>query len=107
MGTTNNNEDYFNPPAGLAAEEYARLQYERVIIYYQDQRGIDRTIIGKITEIDGDKMWLENVNKRTGELWRGVINCANCKIGVISTLRGWGLDECERHEIAEDSATRF
>lgn len=102
-----NNEDYFNPPAGIAAEEYARLQYERVIIYYRDQRGIDRTIIGKITEIDGDKMWLENVNKRTGELWRGVINCAHCQIGVISTLRGWGLDECEREAIAKDAAERF
>ena len=106
MGTTNN-EEYFNPPAGYAAEEYARLENERVIIYYKDQRGVDRTIFGKITEIDGDKLWLENKNRRTGELWRGVINCANCQIGVISTVRGWGLDQEGRDALAQDSADRF
>lgn len=75
---------------GNAASDYARLLGERVIIYYQDQRGTDRKLVGTITEVDGDRLWLENIHKVTGDLWRGVINCANCKIGIISTVQGWG-----------------
>ena len=66
-------DEFFNA-GGDAAEDYARLLGHRVIIYYQDQRGTDRKLVGKIT----------------GALWRGAINCANCKIGIISTIQGWG-----------------
>ena len=45
--------------------------------------------MGKITEVDGDKLWLENYHKITGDLWRGCIDCANCRIGLISTITGW------------------
>ena len=82
------NDEFFNA-GGDAAEDYARLLGHRVIIYYQDQRGTDRKLVGKITEIDGDKLWLENIHKHTGELWRGCINCAVCHIGIISTIQGW------------------
>ena len=44
-------EDYFNA-GGDAADDYARLLGHRVIIYYQDQRGTDRKLVGKIVEID-------------------------------------------------------
>lgn len=83
---------FFNA-GGDAADDYARLLGHRVIIYYQDQRGTDRKLVGKITEIDGDRMWLENVRQDTGELWRGCLNCANSKIGLISTIQGWNGKE--------------
>lgn len=86
------NDEFFNA-GGDAAEDYARLLGHRVIIYYQDQRGTDRKLVGKITEIDGDRLWLENTHKITGALWRGAINCANCKIGIISTIQGWSGKE--------------
>lgn len=82
------NDEFFNT-GGDAADDYARLLGHRVIIYYQDQRGTDRKLVGKIVEIDGDKLWLENIHKHTGELWRGCINCAVCHIGIISTIQGW------------------
>ena len=89
-------DEFFNP-GGDSAQDYERLKGHRVIIYYRDQRGTDRKLIGRIVEIDGDKMWLENTHKRThkrtGELWRGCINCANCKIGIISTVQGWSGKE--------------
>lgn len=85
-------EEYFNA-GGDATDDYARLLGHRVIIYYQDQRGTDRKLVGKIVEIDGDRLWLENVHKRTGELWRGAINCNVCKIGLISTIQGWSGKE--------------
>lgn len=83
---------YFNP-GGDSAQDYERLLGHRVIIYYQDQRGTGRKLVGKIVDIDGDKIWLENIHKRTGELWRGCINCATCKIGIISTIAGWNGKE--------------
>ena len=81
-------DEYFNT-GNDAAQDYERLLGHRVIIYYQDQRGTDRKLVGKIVEIDGDKLWLENIHKHTGELWRGCINCAVCHIGIISTIQGW------------------
>lgn len=59
------------------AQDYERLLGEKVIIYYRDQRGTDRKLVGRLTDIDGDK------------LWRGCINCAVCAIGVVSTVQGW------------------
>ncbi len=57
-------DEFFNP-GGDSAQDYERLLGHRVIIYYRDQRGTDRKLIGRIVEIDGDKMWLENTHKRT------------------------------------------
>ena len=85
-------DEFFNTGSD-SAQDYERLLGHRVIIYYQDQRGHDRKLIGKITEIDGDKMWLENTHKETRETWRGCINCAHCKIGIISTVAGWSGKE--------------
>lgn len=47
----------------------------------------------KYFNFGGDKLWLENTHKRTGELWRGCINCAHCNIGLISTVAGWNEKE--------------
>ncbi len=82
-------ENYYYNESGGTAEDYARLLGHNVVIYYQDQRGTDRKLVGRITEIDGDRMWLENTHPVTGELWRGCINCSTCRIGVISTIQGW------------------
>lgn len=76
-------DEFFNP-GNDSAQDYERLL---------GQRGHDRKLIGRITEIDGDKMWLENTHKETGETWRGCINCAHCKIGIISTVAGWSGKE--------------
>lgn len=92
----NGDIDYFTPGGGTA-QDYERLLGEKVIIYYRDQRGTDRKLVGRLTDIDGDKLWLENEHKLwlenehkvTGELWRGCINCAVCAIGVVSTVQGW------------------
>ena len=84
----NGDIDYFTP-GGDTAQDYERLLGEKVIIYYRDQRGTDRRLVGRLTDIDGDKLWLENEHKATGELWRGCINCAVCAIGVVSTVQGW------------------
>lgn len=81
--------DEFFMEGGDSAQDYERLLGHRVIIYYRDQRDNDRKLVGRITEIDGDLMWLENTHKETGETWTGAINCANCRIGVISTVKGW------------------
>lgn len=88
-------DNYFNINGG-SAQDYERLLGHRVIIYYRDQRRLDRQIYGKITEIDGDLMWLENIHKRTGELWRGCINCKHCDISLVSTVAGWSGREDAR-----------
>lgn len=87
--------DYFIP-GGDSAQDYERLLGHRVIIYYQDQRGTDRKLLGRIVEIDGDKLWLENTHERSGKLWRGCLNCAHCRIGLISTITGWNSKEDDR-----------
>ena len=86
--------EYFIP-GGDSAQDYERLLGHRVVIYYQDQRGTDRKLIGKIVEIDGDKLWLENVHERSGRLWRGCLNCSHCRIGLVSTITGWNSNEEE------------
>lgn len=81
-------DEYFNPE-GLAAQDYERLLGERVIIFYTDPKGNHRKIVGKILEIDGDRLWLENVNPDTGREWRGVLNCRSNDIDMVSTVDGW------------------
>lgn len=76
-------EEYFNTD-NCAAEQYERFTGKKVRIYYQDMKGTNRSLIGTITECDGDNLWMEN------GLWRGVLNCANAKICIISTIEGWG-----------------
>ena len=82
-------EEYFNIE-GCSAEQYQRFIGVKVRIYYQDMRGTNRSLIGTITECDGDNLWMEN------GVWRGVLNCANAKICIISAIEGWGSrDEME------------
>ena len=81
--------EYFNTE-GCAAEQYEDFVGKKVRIYYQDMRGTNRALIGTITHCNGDIMWMRN-----GE-WRGVLNCANAKICIISTCEGW--DETREDE---------
>lgn len=76
-------EQLFNTE-NCAAEQYDRFTGKKVRIYYQDMKGTNRSLIGTVTECDGDNMWMENGD------WRGVLNCANAKICIISTIEGWG-----------------
>lgn len=85
-------DEYFNI-GGDSAEDYARLLGHRVIIYYRDGRGTERKLIGKIVEVDGDRLWLENNHKVTGALWRGAFNCSRNDITLISTIEGWSGKE--------------
>lgn len=66
-----------------AAEKYARLVGQQVRIYYQDMKGTHRSLIGTITDTDGDNLWLENGT------WKGCLDCANARICIISTTDGW------------------
>lgn len=84
--------DYFNI-GGDSAEDYARLLGHRVVIYFTDARGTSRKLVGKITEVDGDRLWLENIHPRTGELWRGAFNCSRNCVTLISTIDGWSGKE--------------
>lgn len=79
-------EQYFNT-AGCSAEQYEDFLGEKVRIYYQDMRGTNRALVGTITECKGDNLWLSN------GAWRGVLNCVNAKICIISTIEGWNSTE--------------
>ena len=70
---------------GNAAEKYARLKGKQVRIYYQDLRGTHRSLIGTITDVDGDNLWLEN------GLWRGCLDCAKCAYLYSQHNRGLEL----------------
>lgn len=82
--------EFFDYESGDTADDYARLLGHRVVIYYTDNRGTDRKLVGKIVEIDGDRLWLENHHSETGELWRGALNVRRNHISLISTVGGWG-----------------
>lgn len=75
-------EEYFNTE-GCAAEQYEDFVGEKVRIYYQDMRGTNRSLIGTITQCNGDNIWMVN------GAWKGILNCANAKICIISTCEGW------------------
>lgn len=85
-------ENYFNI-GGDSAEDYARLLGHRVVIYYTDARGTSRKLIGNIVEVDGDRLWLENVHPKTGRQWRAAFNCKRNDISLISTIEGWSGKE--------------
>lgn len=68
------------------AHQYEEFTGKRVRIYYQDMRGTNRSLIGTITSVKEDCLWLAN-----GE-WRGCLNCANAKICIISTTDGWNAE---------------
>lgn len=81
-------EEFFNSE-GCSAEQYESFMGKLVRIYYQDMRGINRALIGTITKCEGDNLWLEN------GAWHGLLNCANAKICIISTVEGWGYPRIE------------
>ena len=71
-----------------AYEAYSRYIGEEVYIFYGDVYGTSRKVYGKIVAIEGNVIHLER--EETG--WRGCIDCDTCKIGQISTTRGWSKD---------------
>ena len=77
---------------GNAAEKYAEFINKEVIIYYRDMRGTDRKLYGVITEIRGDIIYMQN-----GE-WSGMLNCANAKVSLVSTVAGWHKGYMESKE---------
>lgn len=81
-----------NKTGGNAAEYYGCFLGEKVRIFYQDLRGTNRSLIGTITDCDGDFLWLENGD------WHGVLNCANAKITIISAVDGWSHTTNESNE---------
>lgn len=84
-------EEFFNTE-GCSAEQYERFVGQKVRIYYQDMRGTNRALIGTVTEVDGDNLWMEN------GAWHGVLNCANARICIISTIEGWGFPRIETND---------
>jgi hypothetical protein len=84
-------DGFFNT-GGATAEQYASFLGKMVRIYYQDMRGTNRALIGEITRCEGDNLWLKN-----GE-WHGVLNTANAKICIISTIEGWGYPRIETND---------
>jgi len=90
----NTGDQYFDFPAsagsGFAAEQYSEFLDKRVVVYYVDEKARHRKLIGDVTRIDGDVLWMTNTNRYTGERWLCALNCANVKISIISTVEGWG-----------------
>lgn len=81
---------------GNAAAKYERFLGKKVRIYYQDMRGTNRSLIGTITDINGDVLELEN------GVWQGSLNCANARICIVSTTEGWGQNEMEIKELDDN-----
>ena len=75
-------EEFFNSE-GCSAEQHESFTGKQVRIFYQDMRGTNRSLLGTITKCEGDNLGLEN------GAWHGVLNCANAKICIISTIEGW------------------
>lgn len=59
------------------------------MIFYEDVNRDRRKIYGKIIAIEANVIHL--VRAETG--WRGCIDCDTCKVGQISTLKGWNKNE--------------
>lgn len=74
---------------GYAAEIYTRLLQKKVVLYYTDEHEKSRKLVGTISNIEGDVLWLENTNRVTGEKWRCAVNVANVRVSLISTVEGW------------------
>ena len=84
-------DEIFNN-GGATAEQYASFLGKMVRIYYQDMRGTNRALIGTITKCEGNNLCMQN-----GE-WHGVLNTANAKICLISTIEGWGYPRIETND---------
>lgn len=72
-----------------AFDAYSRYIGEEVVIFYEDVNRDRRKIYGKIVAIEANVIHLER--DVTG--WRGCVNCDTCKVGQISTLKGWSKIE--------------
>lgn len=65
---------------------YADFIDKDVILFYEDAKGVSRKMVGVITRIEGNIIYVHSACNG----WRGVINCDICRIGNISTREGWG-----------------
>lgn len=71
-----------------AYEAYSRYIGEVVYIFYEDANRECRRMYGKIVAIEKNVIHMER--DETG--WRGCIDCDTCKVGQISTVRGWNKE---------------
>ena len=65
---------------------YADFIEKDVIIFYMDAMKVSRKMVGVITRIEGNVIFVHSACNG----WSGVINCDICRIGNISTREGWG-----------------
>lgn len=71
-----------------AYDAYSRYIGETVYIFYEDANRECRRMYGKIVAIENDVIHLER--PETG--WCGCIECNTCKVGQISSVKGWNKD---------------
>jgi ribosome maturation factor RimP len=72
-----------------AYDAYSRYIGEEVVIFYEDVNRDRRKIYGKIIAIEANVIHL--MREETG--WKGCIDCNICKVGQISTLKGWNKND--------------
>lgn len=65
---------------------YAEFVGKDVCVFYEDSKGNARKMVGIITRIEGNTIFLRS--EFNG--WAGTINCDICRIGNISSREGWG-----------------
>lgn len=65
---------------------YAEFIGKDVMLFYEDSKGVSRKMVGVITRIVGNNIYVHSACNG----WQGVINCDICRIGNISTREGWG-----------------
>lgn len=94
--TTGNNNDMglFDKKTCRTHEAFSRYIGEEVVIFYSDVNGDRRKVYGRIVAIDHDVIHMER--EQTG--WKGCIDSSVCKVGQVSTLKGWGAAEDENNE---------
>lgn len=71
-----------------AYDAYSRYIGEEVYIFYEDVSRTARKMYGKIVAIEANVIHL--VRPETG--WMGCIDCDTCKVGQISSVKGWNKD---------------
>ncbi len=86
----------------------ARLLYEQylgkeVIIYYADSWGKNRSLFGVVSRIEGDYIFLTNVNN--GVRWEGSINVRNTRINLVSLMQGWNTKQLQKKEEEDKEIT--
>lgn len=72
-----------------AYDAYSRYIGQEVMIFFEDVNRERRRLFGKIIAIEANVIHLSRED--TG--WSGCIDCDTCRIGQISTTKGWNKNE--------------